>query len=85
MNNLFNNTFATLKSKKILIKKGNYLFLQNNEILNMYYITTGRLTLQRNTLDGLPVILLMLRTDYYKSIAYKFLGVLQVAFYLRRA
>jgi len=28
---------------------------------------------------------LMLRTDYYKSIAYKFLSSLQVSFYLMRA
>jgi CRP-like cAMP-binding protein len=57
MNSLFNNTFTDLKSVKLLIEKGATLFLQNDEILNMYYITAGRLRLQRYTLDGSPVIL----------------------------
>ena len=56
MNNFFYSTFTDLKAQKLLIKKGDTLFLQNDEILNMYYLAAGRLILRRNTLDGSPVI-----------------------------
>lgn len=57
MNHFFNNTLADLTSKKLSIKKGEALFLQNDEVLNMYYIKAGCLMLQRNTLDGSVIIL----------------------------
>ncbi len=57
MNHFFNNTLTGLKAENLSIKKGGTLFLQNDEVLNMYYITAGRVLLQRNTLDGSPVIL----------------------------
>jgi len=57
MNDFFYSTFTDLKAKKLLLKKGDALFLQNNAVVNMYYITTGRLILQRNMHDGSTVIL----------------------------
>jgi len=57
MYHFFNNTLTDLKAETLFLKKGETLFLQNDEVLNMYYITAGRVLLQRNTLDGAPVIL----------------------------
>jgi len=57
MKDFFNNTIAHLTAETLLVKKGTTLFLQNDEVLNMYFITAGRLLLQRNTVDGSQVIL----------------------------
>ncbi|BCG63446.1 MAG: hypothetical protein methR_P1156 [Methyloprofundus sp.] len=57
MNHFFSNTLTDLKAENLSIKKGETLFLQNDEVLNMYFITAGRVILRRSTLDGAPVIL----------------------------
>jgi CRP/FNR family transcriptional regulator len=48
--------FPGLKSGSLSIKKGDILFFQNDEVLNMYFIKTGRLKLQRETVEGFTVI-----------------------------
>jgi len=57
MNHFFNKIFTDLNSSKLSLKKGESLFLQNAAVVNMYYISAGRLTLQRDTVDGSPVVL----------------------------
>ena len=56
MNHFFKEIFSDLKSASLSLKKGDMLFLQNDEVLNMYFIKAGRLKLQRETLEGFTVI-----------------------------
>jgi CRP-like cAMP-binding protein len=56
MNHFFEEILSDLKSKILSLKKGNMLFLQNDEIINMYFIKEGRLKLQRETLEGFTII-----------------------------
>ena len=48
--------FPDIKSTNSFIKKGDRLFLQNDEVQNMYFIQSGRIKLQRETLEGCSVI-----------------------------
>lgn len=48
--------FPGLKSGGLSLKKGDILFFQNDEVLNMYFIKIGRLKLQRETVEGFTVI-----------------------------
>jgi CRP-like cAMP-binding protein len=56
VNHFFTEIFSDLKSASLSLKKGNMLFLQNDEVLNMYFIKAGRLKLQRETVEGFTVI-----------------------------
>jgi CRP-like cAMP-binding protein len=56
MNHFFEGILSDLKSKTLSLKKGDMLFLQNDEIINMYFIKEGRLKLQRETLEGFTII-----------------------------
>jgi CRP-like cAMP-binding protein len=56
MNDFFEEMLSDLKSKTLSLKKGDMLFLQNDEIINMYFIEEGRLKLQRDTLEGFTTI-----------------------------
>jgi len=47
MNDAFKKVFSDLKPANLSLKKSDILFLQNDEILNMYFIKAGRLKLQR--------------------------------------
>jgi len=56
MDHYFEEILSDLKSKTLSLKKGDMLFLQNDEIINMYFIKEGRLKLQRETLEGSTII-----------------------------
>jgi CRP-like cAMP-binding protein len=56
MNYSFKKVFSDLKPANLSLKKSDILFLQNDEILNMYFIKAGRLKLQRETIEGFSVI-----------------------------
>jgi CRP-like cAMP-binding protein len=52
----FKGIFSDLKSASLSLKKGDMLFLQNDEVMNMYFIKAGRIILQRETIEGFTVI-----------------------------
>lgn len=56
MNGFFKEIISCFKLINLSLKKGDILFLQNDEILNMYFIKAGRLKLQRETVEGFSVI-----------------------------
>lgn len=56
MNCFFKEIISCFKLTSLSLKKGDILFLQNNEIFNMYFIKAGRLKLQRETIEGFSVI-----------------------------
>jgi len=56
MNDAFKKILSDLKTENLSLKKNDILFLQNDKVLNMYFIKAGRLKLQRETLEGFQVI-----------------------------
>lgn len=56
MDHFFVEIFSALKPATLLIKKGNMLFLQNDKVQNIYFISSGRLKLQRETIEGFSVV-----------------------------
>ncbi len=56
MNYFFKTIFTDLNSARLTLKKGDILFHQSDDVVNMYFIETGRLKLQRETMEGFPVI-----------------------------
>lgn len=46
-----------LNSKKLLLNKGDNLFLQGETVVNLYSIRSGIIKLARNTIEGSPVII----------------------------
>ena len=46
-----------LKYKSLSLAKGDSLFKQKDDIVNIFYIKSGRVQLTRNTIDGTSVIL----------------------------
>jgi len=56
MNDAFKKILSDLKPANLSLKKSDILFLQNDEILNMYFIKAGRLKLKRETIEGFSVV-----------------------------
>jgi len=53
----FEKITGKLSHKSISLKKGDSLFKQKDDIVNIFYIASGRVQLSRNTIDGSSVIL----------------------------
>jgi CRP-like cAMP-binding protein len=46
-----------LKPKTLFLTKGETLFKQKDDVVNIFYLQSGKIQLIRNTIDGTPVIL----------------------------
>ena len=53
----FERLTDTLKPKSLSLDKGESLFTQKESVVNIYHIQSGRIKLNRNTIDGTPLIL----------------------------
>jgi CRP-like cAMP-binding protein len=49
---LLDQILTKLKAVKLLLAKGESLFLQDDETVNFYYVKTGKIKLIRNTMEG---------------------------------
>lgn len=54
---LFKELLSTLKPHSLSLAKGDKLFAQGDTVVNIYQITTGKIKLVRNTIDGSPILL----------------------------
>jgi len=47
-----NDVLSHLKSENITLAKGDYLFDQGDQVVSFHYVTSGKIKLTRNTIEG---------------------------------
>ncbi|PCJ34266.1 MAG: Crp/Fnr family transcriptional regulator [Cellvibrionales bacterium] len=57
MNSFVHELFSDLNPSEMSLKKGDAVFRQNADVVNMYYVKSGRVKLHRDAIDGSSVIL----------------------------